>query len=193
MRARRHRRVSRAPAWGVLLTLGVLAGCSTFGDEAVRLPCPDYRIPAEAATLVKFRDGPGRDLTDVEHQGRIVTVRLACRHEIDEDTGTGTLEVAISPVIAVERGPADTDRQATYPFFIAVTDTQQNILFRERLTQPVEFQGNRTRQALGAGTSTLEIPLAKDKRGPDYVIYLGFDLTREQVAYNRKQIEDSRR
>lgn len=192
----RHAGARMRPLLAAVVAVASLAGCTDptlLWSKPLILPCPDYRIPAEAANLVAFREGPGRDLTDVDHQGRIVNVRLACAHEIDEDTGTGMVEVDVTPILAVERGPADTDKQATYPYFIAVTDTEQNILFRERLTQKAAFTGNRTRQVFGAQKSTLEIPLSKDKRGKDYIVYVGFDLDREQVEFNRKQIEDRSR
>lgn len=186
--------VFRRPAWGLLLVMFAVAGCSAKmpWQDTQALPCPDYRIPAEAANLVKFRDGPGRDLTDVEYHGRIANVQLACLHDINQDTHTGKLTVDVTPVMLVERGPANTTREATFPYFIAVTDTKKNILFRQRLTQKVAFPGNRTRQVINVEPSTLEIPLAKNQQGHDFIIYFGFDLTHDQLDFNRKQLQDQR-
>lgn len=183
----------RPAAWGILLALFALGGCNAAlpWQKAQRLPCPDYRIPADAASLVKFRPGPGRDLTDVEYQGQIVNVRLACLHHI-KDNGTGKVDVQVTPLLSVQPGPANKNKQIDLPYFIAVTDTKNNILFRQGLTQKVAFSATNARQVLNIDTSTLVIPLAKGQQGQDFVVYVGFELSHDQLDYNRKQIRDSR-
>ena len=44
---------------------------ASLWDKPTILPCPDYRILADAARIVQFRQGTGRDLVDVNIDGRI--------------------------------------------------------------------------------------------------------------------------
>ena len=78
-----------------LLAAG-LAGCSAYEyvtdkiSDPIVLSCPEYLVIADAASLVRFRDGPGRDLIDVDFETEIIRVQLACTSNIDRKTRVGT-------------------------------------------------------------------------------------------------------
>jgi len=159
-------------------------------SQAVTLQCPEYYILEDAAALTQFRDGPGRDITDVLVRAQIGEMQLACLSDIDGKTNTGKMVIDVSPIIAAEMGPANTTQNATLPYFVVVTDPQKKILYREPLKLPVSFRGNKTQIILLAPPTSIELPITPEIRNDYYRIYSGFELTEEQVRYNRKAIQD---
>ena len=155
-------------------------------DEPVLLPCPEYFIPADSANLVAFKPGPGRDLIDVDHSGKIGNLRTGCQYRINKKTNAGSVDLEIGVLFAVERGPANRSRRATYPYFIAITDDEKKVLYREQLKLPVDFSGNQNRRVVTGERVVLEVPLKSGQDGRHFRIYAGFLLNRQQLDYNRK-------
>ncbi len=171
---------------------GLTAACETpdlFSDPII-LQCPEYFILEDAASITSFRRGPGRDLTDVDYRAQMGAIEIACLSNIDNDTNSGVLDVDVSPIVAVEMGPANESQGATIPFFVAVMNPDKQILYREELNFEVSFAGNRTRLVAKAPTTTLEMPITPEIRERYYLVYGGFALTRDQVEFNRRAIRD---
>jgi hypothetical protein len=183
-------------AAGPLLAAAVaasLGGCESikgvFGFGEPPPPCPRVSILADAARITKFRPGPGRDLVDVLFEGEIGNFLTSCRHDIDRKTRTGTLDVEVIVDIEAARGPADRDRAAGYDYFVALTDVSGNVLQRGSFSATAAFEGNRTRFVFRDTPVHLKIPLKTGQAGPDFLIFLGFQLTPEEMQYNRLQRE----
>lgn len=181
------------------LCLGALAlvGCEThdlpFVDKPIILPCPDYFVLEDAAYITQFREGPGRDITDVMVSARMGEIRLGCLSDIENDTDSGILELDVSPVVLAEMGASNTNSQASLPYFVVITDPDKEILYREELSLNVSFEGNRTRLVITAAPTTLELPITPEIRSKYYRVYAGFVLTPEELKFNRKRIQDKLR
>ncbi|HEU0118216.1 MAG TPA: hypothetical protein VFR09_06235 [Alphaproteobacteria bacterium] len=80
------------------------------------------------------------------------------------------------------KGPRLGGLRATFPYFVAVVDPQQNILNKERMTLQVGYSSDSKVQTQ---TESLHIfiPLSKADRaaGPNYQVLMGFQLTQEQL------------
>ena len=174
-----------------LMSVLLLAGCSAtetvtgYFSKPVILSCPDYRILADAADYTTYRPGTGRDLIDVDVEGKYNNMRVACLTKIDKETRVGIMEVEITLDFIAQRGPANTTRKATFPYFISVTDLNKKILYREEFNVSVDFKGNLTGFSFRNDPITLELPLKPDVTGENYIIFTGFTLTREQLEINR--------
>lgn len=161
------------------VALGGLASCGMF-NTATQFPCPAVGMPRETASLTRFREGPGRDLTDVIYEAGIADVKMACTY-----TSKG-VDIDLGVVLAAERGPANTSRTATVPYYIAIVDPQRNILAKEVFTTTLTFQANVSR-ASGIDETQETIPLPKGKSAERYGVVLGMQLTPEEVEYNRNK------
>jgi hypothetical protein len=162
-------------------------------SDPVVLSCPEYLVPADAASLVKFSDGPGRDLLDVSYEGQITGVQLGCLSNIDKQTGTGSMDVDVTLQFSAARGPANRDRRAQFDYFISVVDAKQEILYREAFPLDVTFPGNKTRVRFASKPVTLEIPITKERSNRSYRIFTGLTLSRDELRYNRDKIQRSRK
>ena len=175
----------------IATAIGILSSCETvdkmknvFADPII-LACPETRILADASEIIRYIDGGGRDLTDVDTEGKIQNINLACLTKIDRETRVGIMEVEVRLNIAASRGPANRNRKATYPYLIIVTDLNKKIVYREKFNVGVNFTGNRSRFSFSNEPITIELPLRTDLTGKNYLIYSGFALTHEQLSHNR--------
>ena len=181
------------------VAISLLGGCSAkekvtelFADPII-LPCPDNRILADAAEFIQYREGGGRDLTDVDFSGNIANMGLACLTRIDKKTKVGEMEVEVGFSFIATRGPANKTRKAQYPYFIVVTNIDKEIVYRERFDIGVDFIGNSSRFTFKNEPITIVLPLRPDVTDKNYLIYGGFELSREQLQLNRLRREQLRR
>ena len=176
--------------------LSVLSGCETventydrvYGlwDEPVVLPCPDYRILSDAARIVQFREGQGRDLIDVNIDSRIHDLTMECITSLDKETQLGNMGVDVKVAFNVKRGPANVTKKALLTYFVSVIDQKKNILYREEFLMSGRFAGNQSAMYFFGETIKLELPLTRKISSRDYIIYVGFLLNREQLIYNQR-------
>ena len=171
----------RAPAVRLFLGLagglGGLALLSACAGEPETRPCPQAVVLKDAARQVKF-NGAGRDLTDVLYEAEIRTGQLVCEYDDNE------LDVDLQVSIIAARGTANTDRLANVRYFVAIAQTDQTVLARESFDIAIPFPGNRTRVS-GLEQIGQIIPLPQGQDGGDYRIYVGLELTHEELEYNR--------
>lgn len=172
LRSGPFRLLSRLPLG--LAGLALLAGCASAPETR---PCPRAVVLNDAARQVKF-NGQGRDLTDVLFEASITTGNLVCAYD------DNVLDVDLEVEVVASRGPANTDRLANITYFVAVAQTDQTVLAREDFDIAIPFPGNRTRvSGLEEIGQVITLPPGQD--GGDYVIYVGLELTREEIEYNR--------
>jgi hypothetical protein len=168
-------------ACAVLALAGAaLAGCSKKIADVGAPPCPVVAVLADAAHLAVFRDGPGRDLTDIRYEADLGPIRGECVYR--NKNAEVTVEMKLG--ITAKLGPADRDHLADVSYFVAVVDQQQHVLGRKEFQSALEFQPNQVQ------VQTLEelqeiIKLKKDQPGSDFNVIVGFMLSHEQVERNR--------
>ncbi len=170
--------------FGVTTALALsLAGCGAF-DREPPPPCPRVGILGDAATVVKFRSGDGRDLTDVEHQAEILNISRSCELQAKGSA----VETLLVIEMAASRGPAAPElAQIPLPFFVAVVErATQRIIARETIDGRVDILPG-SRRAGSREEIAERIPLPPGKSAVDYEILVGFDLTADQLDYNRRQ------
>lgn len=176
----------RLVAAGALLVL--VAACS--GDDGEDLaPCPVAKVMGEPSELTRFAEGPGRDPTDIMFEASFRRVVGECSYDSDG----GTIDVELTVLFDVLRGPANRLGDASFRYFVAVAErgedigTQPFVHGRKAFSITVPFAPT---QKGVRYTDVLEItiprPDARDVRS--YVLYLGFELTPEELAYNKRKL-----
>ena len=160
-----------------------LVACSQ-ADEAVIAPkCPNIVIVKDTSELTSFRSGPGRDLTDVALDARIDRFDGECETDLERDR-SGTVNVDLQLIFEAVRGPANDTKVGSFSYFVAIANRNGDILAKKVFETEFEFEGNRTRVG-GVEELTQEIPLRAGELGEDFDIFIGFQLSPEQLKYNR--------
>lgn len=168
------------PAFALLVLAGLgLAACGSRPDSKPP-PCPRVGILGDANKGVQYRDGAGRDLTDVTFETQLVDYNGDCRYE-DKNS---IVVIRFILQVAATRGPAATRPEAQVPYFIAVVDKQQNVLAREDFVARIPFEQGRRRVIVGEELEQ-RIPLAGRSTG-EIEVLIGLELPREQLEKNRR-------
>jgi len=176
----------RLVAAGVLMS--IVAGCS--GDDAKDVaPCPSARVMAEPSELTRFQEGPGRDPTDILFEAAFMRVAGECSY----DAEGGEIDIELNVIIDILRGQANHNGEASLRYFVAVAERgeeigqQPAVSGRKAFAVQVSFPESRKNIRY---TDVLEItiprPDARSVRG--YRVYLGFELTPEELAFNKRKL-----
>ncbi len=167
-----------------------------------RRVCPGLSVLRDAATITKFRPGGGRSEADIIYQGEITDARITCVHDLRKPKKTGnfmtdmlaraapppqdgTMKMEIILIMRATNGPAARPGPIILPYFVSVTDAEKNVLNKAAFEVAVDFPKTRSRQLVTDAPVKLEIPIAKGQTGAEYGIFIGYQLTREELQYNR--------
>jgi hypothetical protein len=165
-----------------LLGILAIAGCGTSSDVAGGAGlCPQTAILEDAGQIVRFKPDSERSPADLRFQMRIRTFSGEC--DIDEK------EIALDLRIAMEalRGPANEKGEAKFSYFVAVLGRDKRILVRQEFPVIVEFDTKETKLNFTQEV-TVYIPRRKNDSSSDYLVYMGYEMTPEELAYNRRRL-----
>ena len=162
-----------------------LSGCSILDVNTPILPCPETKVLGDAGSFTRFRDGPGRDLSDITFEGRIAKTIASCEYSIARDSGKGTLSVTMNVVFKALRGPAAKKKNLSFNYFVAVTDTSKKIISRNTFRMDLTFPANVTQLKREDKKILLNIPLGPKDDGSGFLIFTGFQLSADELKFNR--------
>ncbi|PWC36285.1 hypothetical protein TSO352_14290 [Azospirillum sp. TSO35-2] len=168
-------------ATGALL---VLSGCSGLGPKdpaELALACPKVNIVRDLQEVTVFRPG-GKDLTDLESRAALTDYSGNCEY-----TSTG-VTVNVNVYLVAERGPALKGDTAKYQYFVALAQPDDTLVSKAYFDTDVTFVPGQPRAGSKEELAP-KIPLPKDANAKDWKIYLGFQLTPEQLNFNRTQVK----
>lgn len=149
---------------------------------SVRPDCPATVALADAADLRRYRTPESQDLTDLIVNARITGLAGQC---VFADRRR-SVEVTLTLTMEATRGPAARERTVSIPYFVAVTDRQDQILDKTIYTVAAEFPANRSRLRLTGEQVTLTLPITQERPPASYTVIVGFQLTEAELALNRR-------
>ncbi len=168
----------------VALPLLVLAACSNTTNTRLPVACPRPGILAEGADLTRYRPGAVRDLTTLEWDARISGINGGC----NPGRKNASIEMTLVAGFSIERGAGAEGRFVDLPWFVAVVDNNdERVLSRQSFTERVTFARNETRTAVESGPISLSLPVGEQRRAGDYRVYVSFDLSPEDFAFNLRR------
>jgi hypothetical protein len=158
-----------------------LSGCRIFVKEEPP-PCPRVSVLEDASKLVRFRSG-SHDAKDIELAAEIVKYRGACYYDNDEKT----MKVALTVGIDAFPGPVTAEGPQQAEYFVAIPAFSGNADGKKILpvtlnVSPKEPKGIHFTD----GEVSLTFPVKDIKKLEAYEIFVGFQLTQDQLDYNRK-------
>ena len=172
-----------ATFWLVAIAAFLLWGCSTDPNKDTEKTggCPNGAVLAEASTVTKLRPGGGKDPTDVVLTAEMAAPILSC----DYDKDAGTVQVSLNFPMTVKRGPAATGAPQSLSYFVAVVNSDNNVVTKRDFSHELTLD-----QSIGSLNETPEettFTVAKGKKPIAYEVLVGFQLTHDELAYNRAQ------
>jgi hypothetical protein len=164
----------------LLASLAALAGCANFGKKEPPAACPSVALLGDAADVTRYK-GTGRDITDLLVDGRITSVPAQCRYG---DKGSVYADLAVRATIA--RGPTTNLQQISVPIVVSVLDGD-TILDQQDFAITATFPSNVDSVAASSNAIRLRLPNTAQKSAATYKIFVGFRLTPDELALNRKR------
>jgi hypothetical protein len=167
-----------------------LMGCETLGLNSTPQitldpgpACPATAVLFDAATVTKFKTGAPAAMpmpADIAFQAEMSQAKLDCNYNRNDNK----LVVNVNFAVKASRGPAAAGTDPQLPFFIAIIDADNNIVAKGVYNSQPQMSG-RASNTYTESVSNLPVPLAMDRRPSDYEILTGFQLTPQELAYNR--------
>ena len=175
-------RAARRASFGIFALLAV-ASCSANEDMA-SYPCPEVLPVRDASYMTKF-EGGSQDLSDTLFEAKIDAVLPAgnCIYRLTDNGNSIVYDIRVQ--FLAQRGPKERSGAAKFDYFIAVTGPGGKRLAREVFPTEIVFEDNAT-QAIVVEEVQPTIPLKEGENGDYYRIYVGFMLSEQEMAYNRK-------
>jgi len=181
----------RFPKVTLLVLALPLAACETLGlsssqpDMVVDTGpvCPVSAVLSDAASVTKLRPGTpagSRDPANVVFAAEMSQAILDC----DYDRDANRLTVDIEFAVRATRGSAAQGPDPQLDFFVAIVDEDNNIINKTVFHGQPDLRGKMT-NTYTQSVDGFPVPLAMDKRPADYEILTGFQLTPDELAYNR--------
>lgn len=162
-----------------------LAACNTPIAEQLDTrqnagPCPPMGAIYDVARYVTFEENGEQLYSNIEFTGEIVDVRMFCRY-----VGDDPLIAEVEIDFAFGKGPASSSNSHTYPYFVTVIRRNGKVLNKERFAVDAEF-GNAKIAGKTETISRVTIPRIDETiSGANFEVLVGFDLSEEQLAFNR--------
>ncbi|HST75022.1 MAG TPA: hypothetical protein VLJ20_06600 [Acetobacteraceae bacterium] len=179
------RRIARLLPTAALLA--ALAGCGAPLTSTFPPDCPRAGVLADAADLTRYRSAgqeagaSGHDLTDMVLDGQITGVSGDCTRASRRE-----LDVTVAVSMRLTRGPAARGPVDDVPFFVAVTENGK-VLDKQIYHVAPGFSANADTVRLTSDAVSLNLPISTDKPGSAYDLVVGFQLTPDEVALNRRR------
>jgi hypothetical protein len=166
-----RKKAEKAKQWSV--PHAALPGVRAVG------PCPFVKVLYDAARYQEFA-GP-ESVSNVGFTGEIEGVQATCEYRANDP-----IHVQLTVGFALGRGPKAQGAQKTYPYWIAVTERNKDVLAKERFAVNAEFPAGVDRVVVTDETADIVIPRARESvSGSNFEILIGFDVTPEMAEFNR--------
>ena len=171
----------------LLSACNVTQSLKPFKKSGSVLPaCPTVKILQDADKITVYRDGPGRDITDILHEAKLTGFMGECEY-IGEDGVFTEVIVSLRVKFNLMRGPAEKKRFASLQYFVAIPEFFPAPEGKKQFSRRVGFPAGRNNVTFIDDYVEIRIPISKDRKGPGSRIYIGFELTRDQLNLNRRQ------
>lgn len=168
-------------AWATRATLAVaflsvlLAACS--GNSDTSQSCPGVLIMPELNSIAFFPPGAEHKVQNVQLGGKMIATLRSC------EVAKGSVAVNVTVQFTVARSSLEI-RRIDLTYIVAVVDINRTILNEQRFTLPVVFTANENFRP-AVDKVTVHLPVKSVAAAGAYGILVGFQLTPEQLEFNR--------
>ncbi len=176
--------------FAILGLIILLSGCDlymggvTYSD--VRMECPPVTILPEASSITRYLKGANRSIIDVDFSGKITGIKGKCSYELGSSNSIGTVEIDVITKFELRRGAGNKSQQADFQYFVSVLDKSGKMLQKQSFPYSAKFSKKRSWVKKSDSPVILSIPLNNEKKGQDFKVYVGFQLSQEELEFNRK-------
>lgn len=180
----------------ILFPLGAsffLWGCASKDNYDFPPACPKVTVLSSASDYYTFSNNED-DLAHLVTKANILGIDGNCIDDPANESNkekkkhrkayTDKIDTTMSVVIQVARGPAAQERRYQIPYFIT-TIKNGKIVDKKHFIAVAQFPDNIDQITLKSDKILLKIPATPDRQPDGYELFIGFQLSPEQLAFNR--------
>jgi hypothetical protein len=161
-----------AAATVAALSVTAIPALAKSQARAKGIECPSVNILPEAIRITQMSNGRA-DL-----KAEIREPALAC----SVASGKAKSKLSFWVKSAISPNAAVTAR--TVPYFVAII-VDGEVIGKQVFSLALPFAGDDRKLMVKEKVARVDIPIAKDRAAEDYSVTIGFQLTPEQVEYNK--------
>jgi hypothetical protein len=157
----------------------LLAACAWIGGtHTSTMTCPKIMAAPGADTIAIF--GPtGHELKDVVVGGKIDAISAQC--------APGKDMIVMNAAIRFEAERiSNAITEASFPYFVALVDPSRKVLTENQFSVSFKFLPAEPARHVPTENITVNLPVKDQATGSDYTVFVGFQLTPDQLALNRQ-------
>ena len=146
-------------------------------------PCPSTAVLSDAVSVTKLKPGAPATMQDpanVVLSAEMSQAQLECKYNVEMNAIT----IEINFGVRATRGAAAMGPDPELDYFVAIVDTQGNLLTKNVFKSKPDLNG-RTPGVYTQNVRNFVFKLAADMRPIDYQLLTGFQLTPAELTYNR--------
>jgi hypothetical protein len=144
-------------------------------------PCPLMGVLYDSARVVDFAQANNQRYANIEFTGEMQGVQGLCRY-----VAADPIAMSIEIDMAFGRGPAATSDRQTYRYWVAVARRGRAPIEKAYFDVDVRFPRGEAVVTRREQIERIVIPRAnEDISGENFEILVGFELTPEQLQFNR--------
>ncbi len=156
----------------------------TTAEFLINADCPRVDVIEELSSVTTLGNTPSGLNPGVMSEIKIMQVASAC--EYDAQSVTADISVSFEAKLGMD-GLTSAEPVYTYPYFIAVTTPGGRILAKELFDAPIKYTVNNNTIIYKDMVRQI-IPVIDRNDGGRHTILVGFQLTPDQLAYNRQML-----
>jgi hypothetical protein len=164
----------------------VLLAAASCAETAPRqsMPCPMVQTVPDAAYVTRFA-GESEDLTDTDFEAQIAGIQSKCIYVQDQDKQKSSVRSELLVKIAASRGPKHSGEEADVKYYVALTGQGGKLIMRKDFTLTVPLTADKP-TATVVDDPMVVIPMKKGENGDYFRVYVYFDVSEKELAYNRR-------
>jgi hypothetical protein len=171
----------RTVAFALLAVAALVVSACGLVEEKKRYPCPKAFVLSDAGSLVRFKPGTGRDITDILFEARIADFAGTC--EYDEKKKKG-VSIEMNVVVDLQRGPASKTPDIAFEYFVAIPSFLPKPEGKKIFPVTGRFEETQNRLTYRDAVRMF-IPLDDPNDGVGLEVVVGFQLTPEEIRFNK--------
>lgn len=156
----------------------VVQACTTGRPASI---CPAIAVFDRAATVTKFTTGADGDISQMTYHGQIAKADLDC---IYKSGSLNDMEATIRVDMSFVKGPAAKSDNVAMEYFVVITDRRGQVVDKKIFPVKAGFGGKREVVLREEIWQLYE--LESGAAGASYEIWIGFQLTDQELKFNRK-------
>lgn len=150
--------------------------------------CPETKVVDELAGFSEFTNVYTPSEDQLISRAHISSIEGSCTY----DPRSMTVDVSLGfETASGPQAPANSLNNFSFPFFVAITDPHGNIAAKQVFTADISFNPGENYKS-HKETLRQVIPLVDTDEGKDYKILVGFQLSPEQLGYNRMIVQQQK-